>query len=297
MKYAIEKAKGTDLVHFFDRVKSMVAKVESVPPDIMMLDGVLIPTKNLMQVLSSIYGKSVVKKTHLLTLIQTRSQDDGVNAADLTAILLVDFVKCRDKEAMITGVDLDELAASKSSIKRRSKTSHHFEAENPDDVSFLKSRNESPSKKSQDTLAKNTSMKINSKKPNTTQHKSKARKDIESPKNLNNNNQTLNERSPLKNSSNYPDERRSIANNGKTQDQKGRSSSSLMIRHPHNPQDASKRSVFFDGIENDESGNQAVRKEEKVIRLEDNVGEKQASVGPKKRVVKMDPTKEKKILV
>lgn len=75
----------------------MVATIVSIPPEDLLLDNIRIPLKDLIQVLGSVYQKNLVKKTHLLTLLQTRSKDNHIYASDVCAILIVDFVKCRDK--------------------------------------------------------------------------------------------------------------------------------------------------------------------------------------------------------
>ena len=46
--------------------------------------------------MTAVYGKYLVKKTHLLTLIQGRTRNNSVVAADVCAILIFDAVKCRD---------------------------------------------------------------------------------------------------------------------------------------------------------------------------------------------------------
>lgn len=157
IKYTIEKTSGMDLVQFLQRVKTMIARIESIPADVLMLDQVSVTTKNLMQVMGSIYGKGVVKKTHLLTLIQAKSRDSGVVGADICAILIVDFVKCRDKAIQMTGEDLDELNATHNqSFKKKKKEQATFKPEDPNQVSFLKSQAFSPAKSKQQTQKKET---------------------------------------------------------------------------------------------------------------------------------------------
>ena len=97
IKYTIEKDMKFDLFRFFIRTKQIIATSVSIPPEELLLDSIRIPLKELMQVLRSIYQKGLVKKTHLLTLLQTRSKENYIMAADITAIVIVDFVKCRDK--------------------------------------------------------------------------------------------------------------------------------------------------------------------------------------------------------
>lgn len=97
IKYVVEKDRAGDLVSFYNRVKKMIAMVQSMQANSLQLDKLFITTKELNQVLTAIFGKLMVKKTHLLTLIQSRTRDNRVVAADLCAILVVDFVKCRDK--------------------------------------------------------------------------------------------------------------------------------------------------------------------------------------------------------
>lgn len=97
IKYVIEKSVKFDLLAFFTRTKQMIAATESVSPEVLLLDQVFVPLKELTQVLAAIFQKMLVKKTHLLTLLQSRSKDRGLVAADICAILIVDFVKCRDK--------------------------------------------------------------------------------------------------------------------------------------------------------------------------------------------------------
>lgn len=97
IKYVVERSKGFDLVNFYLRMKTMICTTQSFQADATGLDSIWVPLKELTQVLASIYQKLLVKKTHLLTLLQTRSKNDGIMAGDICAILVVDFVKCRDK--------------------------------------------------------------------------------------------------------------------------------------------------------------------------------------------------------
>lgn len=98
IKYSIEKTSDLDLIEFYLRVKIMIATVHSVPTSELYLDQTLVATKELLPLLGSIFGQSVINKTPLLTLIQSRSREHGVLGSDICAILLVDFVKCRDRD-------------------------------------------------------------------------------------------------------------------------------------------------------------------------------------------------------
>lgn len=138
VKYVIEKDRSSDLVRFYLRIKNMIGLVESIEPQTMQLDNVTIPTKELNQVMTSIFAKLMVKKTHLLTLIQSRTRINGVVAADFCAILVVDYVKCRDKVDQMDGEDTNKRAVSSRQSRRRKEK--EFEAENPDQVSFLMSK-------------------------------------------------------------------------------------------------------------------------------------------------------------
>lgn len=122
IKYAIEKTYRFDLIGFFVRTKQMIATTESVSPEVLLLDQVWVPLKELTQVLASIFQKMLVKKTHLLTLLQSRSKDNGLVAADICAILMVDFVKCRDKCGdmfdLIASFSMQKLKEAKNSFNQ-----------------------------------------------------------------------------------------------------------------------------------------------------------------------------------
>jgi len=142
-----------DLFRFYNLVKMMIGTVESVEMAGVQLDNLIIPNKNLTQLMSSIYGRIVAKKTHLLQLISSRAKDEYIMASEICAILVVDFVKSREKgeenpkpENYAAPVTLDSFAASKTRSKTPNKaietTTKKVQvteavAEDPDQINFL----------------------------------------------------------------------------------------------------------------------------------------------------------------
>ncbi len=291
-----------DLIQFLQRVKTMIARVESIPLDVLMMDQLSITTNNLMQVMGSIYGKGVVKKTHLLTLVQARSKDTGIVAADICAILIVDFVKCRDKALQMTTDDLDELNATHNqSFKKKKKEQETFKPEDPNQVSFLKSQTASPTKSKQQTQkTKDTylstvkqDVRNRSSTPQKATQTSKSvttmRKIMESPSKYDPNPPKPEGRSdwigPVH--PNRPDK--------SVEAQKSKYLSPILKRtFETKPPQPVKRSVFLDELENQDPQT-SKEDNEHVFYLDDS--HKTRSESDKKRARKVDPIKEKKILV
>ena len=153
IKYVIEKNQSLDLVSFFLKVKQMVGTLHSYQPDNFLLDMVTISTRDLPQLLNAIFGtKLMVKKTHLLTLLQSRSKEKGIMAADAVAILIVDFVKCRDKAQEITAQRMSDDEAVQGGqpktveeykLKKALENNKDFRPEDPDQANFLKAKQRS----------------------------------------------------------------------------------------------------------------------------------------------------------
>jgi hypothetical protein len=302
IKYSIEKSNGMDLVQFLQRVKTMVARVESIPVDELIMDQVSVTVKNLMQVMSSIYGKGVVKKTHLLTLIQARSKDSAIVAAEICAILVVDFVKCRDKALQMTADDLDELNATHNqSFKKKKKEQEKFKPEDPHQVSFLKSQAASPSKSKQQTQ-KTKDTYLSSIKQDVRNRSSTPQKATQTSKSVTTMRKLM--ESPSKYDQNppkpegQPDWVGPIFPNRpdrSVEAEKSRYLSPILKRTLENkPPQPVKKSVFLEELENRDP--QAPKKDnEHIFYLEEP--HKGHSESEKKRAKRLDPTKEKKILV
>lgn len=111
IKYVIEKDDKLDLIEFYMKVKNIISMVQSVDPKTSSLDHQRVQAKQLSQILNSIFGKQVVKKTHLLTLLEGKNHEMGIPAADVCAVLIVDFVKCREQKHQS-----QDLSNSKKSI-------------------------------------------------------------------------------------------------------------------------------------------------------------------------------------
>lgn len=291
-----------DLVQFLQRVKTMIARVESIPAEVLLLDQVTVTTKNLMQVMSSIYGKAVVKKTHLLTLIQAKSKDSGIAAADICAILVVDFVKCRDKALQLTGDDLDELNATHNqSFKKKKKEQDAFKPEDPNQVSFLKSQMASPNKSKQQTQ-KTKDTYLSSVKQDVRNRSSTPQKAAQTSKSVTTMKKLM--ESPSKYDPNPPKPEGRPEWIGATfpnrpdrsvEAEKSKYLSPILKRTLEaKPQPPPKRSVFLDEVENHDP-QMSKEDNEHVFYLEEP--QKAQSESEKKRAKKLDPVKEKKILV
>lgn len=163
IKYVIEKNQSLDLIAFFLKVKQMVGTLHSLQPDNFFLDKVIIATRDLPQLLNAIFGtKLMVKKTHLLTLLQSRSKDVGIIAAEAVAILIIDFVKCRDKAQEITAMhdaennymhDGQPKTVEEYKMKKALENNKDFRPEDPDQANFLKAKQRSftPNRNTQKT--------------------------------------------------------------------------------------------------------------------------------------------------
>lgn len=170
IKYVIEKNQSLDLIAFFLKAKQMVGTLHSLQPENFLLDKVMIATRDLPQLLNAIFGtKLMVKKTHLLTLLQSRSKDAGIVAADAVAILVIDFVKCRDKAQEITAMhdaenenmqDGQPKTVEEYKMKKALEHNKDFRPEDPDQANFLKAKQRSftPNRNTQKTGKNNTGL-------------------------------------------------------------------------------------------------------------------------------------------
>lgn len=76
----------------------MVATTLSLPSHTFMMDDSWIEPIYLSQVFLAIYESKTVTKMHLLTNVKHRSDSKGICSGEFAAMLLLDFVKSREKE-------------------------------------------------------------------------------------------------------------------------------------------------------------------------------------------------------
>jgi hypothetical protein len=76
----------------------MVAANLSLASHTFMMDEFWIETIYLSQVFSAIYDTKTVNKMYLLSNVKNRSDAKGIITGDFAAMLLIDFVKSREKE-------------------------------------------------------------------------------------------------------------------------------------------------------------------------------------------------------
>lgn len=98
VRFALEKARGKDLVEFLLKVKEMTAAILSLPVASFFMDAVSVQPIDLAQIFSAVYDGRAVSKMHLLASIQNRCDSNGICAGEFAAMLLVDFVKTREHE-------------------------------------------------------------------------------------------------------------------------------------------------------------------------------------------------------
>ena len=108
IRFALEKSKGKDLIEFLVKIKEMVAAILSLNIQTFFMDEQYIQPVDLSQIFSGVYDGKSVGKMHLLASIQNRCDTRGISAGEFSAMLLVDFVKTREK---------DEVASPKRSDK------------------------------------------------------------------------------------------------------------------------------------------------------------------------------------
>ena len=62
-----------------------------------LLDRVCVAVSDVTEVMEAVYGREMIRKTRLLSVMRDRSKDGGIVASDILAIVLTDFIKCRGK--------------------------------------------------------------------------------------------------------------------------------------------------------------------------------------------------------
>ncbi len=133
IRFAVEKSHGKDAIDFFVKIKDMVGAVLAIPPSEMIMDNVYIEPQELAQVFSAVYDGKMVNKMHMLTAVQSRFDARGISSGEFAAILLVDFIKTKEKEEA-SRVRLDNRqplsSASKPSMAR---TTQKFSLNQPAD--------------------------------------------------------------------------------------------------------------------------------------------------------------------
>jgi hypothetical protein len=98
IRFSVEKNENLDLIRFFQHIKNMVATVLSINFEVLVMDNLNISPDNLSQVFSTVYEKNVIKKMHLLNRVSSRANKKGIIAAELTVVMISDFVKERQKK-------------------------------------------------------------------------------------------------------------------------------------------------------------------------------------------------------
>lgn len=122
VRFALEKSKGKDLVEFLVKIKEMVAAILSLNWLAFFMDEQTIEPVDLSQIFSAVYDGRAVSKMHLLASIQNRCDSRGICAGEFAAMLLVDFVKTRERdEASPKRSDDLELLDSKALARTREK--------------------------------------------------------------------------------------------------------------------------------------------------------------------------------
>ena len=100
IRFALEKSKGKDVIEFLVKIKEMVIAILSLNWDTFFMDEQFIEPVDLSQIFSAVYDGKSVSKMHLLSSIQNRCDTKGISAGEFAAMLLVDFVKTREKEEL-----------------------------------------------------------------------------------------------------------------------------------------------------------------------------------------------------
>lgn len=126
IRFALEKSKGKDAVEFFLSIKEMVAAVLSLNIDSLILDNTWIQPSELAQALSAIYDGKSISKMHLLTAVQNRCDSKGIVSGEFAAILLVDFVKTREKEELLKSKPKDKDSLTFVNNKAMARTKQKF---------------------------------------------------------------------------------------------------------------------------------------------------------------------------
>ncbi len=126
IRFALEKSKGKDAIEFFLSIKEMVAAVLSLNINSLILDNTWIQPSELAQALSAIYDGKSISKMHLLTAVQNRCDSKGIVSGEFAAILLVDFIKTREKEELLKTKPKDKDSLTFINNKAMARTKEKF---------------------------------------------------------------------------------------------------------------------------------------------------------------------------
>lgn len=139
IRFALEKSEGKDVVEFFQLIREMVTMIVAAGSNETTLDSLYIEPADLAQIFSAVFETKMVSKMHLLVALQNRCDAKGISAGDFAAILLVDFVKAREKDNAIKSRP-KEPTNSIANNKALASTTGKFSLE------FPKSEHDSPNK-------------------------------------------------------------------------------------------------------------------------------------------------------
>lgn len=132
IRFALEKSKGKDVIEFLVKIKEMVIAILSLNWDTFFMDEQFIEPVDLSQIFSAVYDGKSVTKMHLLSSIQNRCDTKGISAGEFAAMLLVDFVKTREKEEVGSPYRSDkgssEFLENKAMARTRRSLLYHMEA-------------------------------------------------------------------------------------------------------------------------------------------------------------------------
>ena len=129
IRFALEKSKGKDAIEFFLSIKEMVAAVLSLNINSLILDNTWIQPSDLAQALSAIYNGKSISKMHLLMAVQNRCDSKGIVSGEFAAILLVDFIKTREKEEQLKSKPKDKDSLTFINNKAMARTKEKFSLE------------------------------------------------------------------------------------------------------------------------------------------------------------------------
>lgn len=94
---AIEQSIAYDTIDIYVRVRHSIADILSMTYETILLDRVCVAVSNVTEVMEAVYGREMIRKTRLLSVMRDRSKDGGIVASDILAIVLTDYIKCRGK--------------------------------------------------------------------------------------------------------------------------------------------------------------------------------------------------------
>lgn len=126
IRFTLEKSKGKDLVDFLLKTKEMVAAILSLNWSSFYMDEQFIEPVDLSQVFSAVYDGKAVGKMHLLASIQNRCDSRGICSGEFAVMLLVDFVKTREKEELSSPRKGERLGTQISDSKALARTREQF---------------------------------------------------------------------------------------------------------------------------------------------------------------------------